>query len=276
MNLVVSKARAAIEKYGVHLVVANQLQTRKNVVYLVYRSFLHPTTSDESSSSSSRRSLGVSTSGKELISYVNSVGASVSGKADLASLVSISISEPEPYAVDEIHRPVNEELIEPVLVEAVRQAHRAFVRVTKAAHSPAAPSSSSSSSSSAVAYSVGGGGAMVGDDCFSLCITHPTIPARFIKSHVDRFNQRGSDNNSNNNSSSNSNYNNSGEPYMKAYGRKTNKSVDGSDDNNDLDLDDAPQSSMEITVSLPRLLVGIGFLSVVAFVIGRISRSSYN
>lgn len=34
-SLVVSKARRAIVNYGVHLVVANQLQTRRDVVYLV-------------------------------------------------------------------------------------------------------------------------------------------------------------------------------------------------------------------------------------------------
>jgi len=34
-DLVVSKALAAIDNYGVHLVVANQLQTRRDVVYLV-------------------------------------------------------------------------------------------------------------------------------------------------------------------------------------------------------------------------------------------------
>ena len=34
-DLVVSKAQKAIETYGVHLVVANQLQTRRDVVYLV-------------------------------------------------------------------------------------------------------------------------------------------------------------------------------------------------------------------------------------------------
>jgi len=33
--LVISKARRAIESYGVHLVVANLLQTRRNIVYLV-------------------------------------------------------------------------------------------------------------------------------------------------------------------------------------------------------------------------------------------------
>jgi len=35
-DLVISKARRAIESYGVHLVVANLLQTRRDVVYLVF------------------------------------------------------------------------------------------------------------------------------------------------------------------------------------------------------------------------------------------------
>lgn len=34
-SLVISKAMKAIRSYGVHLVVANQLQTRRDVVYLV-------------------------------------------------------------------------------------------------------------------------------------------------------------------------------------------------------------------------------------------------
>jgi phosphopantothenate-cysteine ligase len=39
LELVVPKARRAIANYGVHLVVANQLQTRRDVVYLVSPSF---------------------------------------------------------------------------------------------------------------------------------------------------------------------------------------------------------------------------------------------
>lgn len=37
LDLVIGKAKLAIEKYGVHLVVANQLQTRRNTVHLVSR-----------------------------------------------------------------------------------------------------------------------------------------------------------------------------------------------------------------------------------------------
>jgi len=38
LSLVISKAKQAIDKYGVNLVIANQLQTRKDVVYLVSES----------------------------------------------------------------------------------------------------------------------------------------------------------------------------------------------------------------------------------------------
>lgn len=46
-SMVLKKARQAIAKYGVHLVVANQLQTRREVVYLVERSPDHPPASEE-------------------------------------------------------------------------------------------------------------------------------------------------------------------------------------------------------------------------------------
>ena len=284
MNLVVSKAKTAIEKYGVHLVVANQLQTRKNVVYLVSRHLQLTITSGNSSSSGTggnRNNLGVSTSGKELISYVNSIGASDSGKADLSSM----ISDVDNYAVEEIHRPDQEELIEPVLVEAVRQAHRVFVRNMKAIRSKNTSSSSSSSSSTSLSAgdfsigsssggsSSGSGGSMIDDDCFTPTITSPTLPARFIKTHVDRFNQRGGSSHNHSKDSKNNHGNHSETGYglnINDSSGKKYKSVDGNDD---ADLDNPSPSSMEITVDVPRLLVGIGFVTVVAFMIGRISLS---
>ena len=280
MDLVVSKARAAIEKYGVHLVVANQLQTRKNVVYLVYRSLLPSSSSGGNSSSSSssssgntgnRGSLGVSTSGKELISYVSSVGASDSGKADFGSL----LSDTDNYVVDEIRRPENEELIEPVLVEAVRSAHRAFVRGARATRNAPSSSSTTTSSSSAVAATAGGGAAgatAIVDDCFSACVDSPTLPARFIKAHVDRFNQGGGGNNKGNQSNGTSQQPGSDSSSSSGgnYGKK-NKTMD---ENDDTGLGEPNPSAMEITIALPRLFVGLGFISVIAFMIGRISNSS--
>ena len=106
--LVETKARAAIDKYGVALVVANQLQTRRDVVYLVGPDTL----------------LAKAASVKEDV-----WGGRGSGRRDVGGGVSV---------VD-VHRPPPAELIEPTLVAAVRAAHSAFL---SAAVAP--PSSSSS------------------------------------------------------------------------------------------------------------------------------------
>jgi len=115
--LVETKARAAIDKYGVALVVANQLQTRRDIVYLVGPDTLL-----------AKAGAGA---GAEACKWLES------GRRDVGGGV----------GVVDVHRPPRAELIEPTLVAAVQAVHVAFLSGAAAA----APSSSSSSSSSSSA-----------------------------------------------------------------------------------------------------------------------------
>ena len=223
MDLVISKARAAIDKYGVHLVVANQLQTRRDVVYLV--------TADPSLIESNDR---ISHSGSS-----NSSSSTSTSSSSSSSSSTTSSRNKDQSCEREIHRPPGAELIDPSLVAAVRRAHMVFI-------DRAAPSLTSSP---------------------SFAMHAESIPARFVKAYIDRFNSGNED------GTNVGQYRDQGKLNKKKAGSGGIDSSDGEGSG-----DRSRTGSIGESVPMPALAIGVGVLSLIAFAIGRasaISQSRY-
>jgi phosphopantothenate---cysteine ligase (ATP) len=110
IDMLAGKAAAALRRYGVHLVVANQLETRKDTVYLVTASM--SSRRADARQREQQKSLGMTSEDRESAAQ---------------DAVQVLKNIPSDVQVTRLDRPPHIEVIEQLLVDRIVSSHRQYM-----------------------------------------------------------------------------------------------------------------------------------------------------
>jgi DNA / pantothenate metabolism flavoprotein len=242
-DLVVKKAAQAIAKYHVHMVVANQLQTRRNVVYLV-----SPT--------------GIETGepGHAATATTTATTNSTAANTRIAKCTVGPDNKSISVAVRDVYRSSDEDLIEPALVQAVIHAHEQYYAEVRkglhkqktSKHGKAVASKTTATAVTAASSSSGDHEKLLGDACH-------TKASRLIREHIHTYNS----------------LTRLGAEAKHAKKKREKAAHEGhldGDGNGEGDGDSI--ASQSYSVSLKSVIIYAGLAAMVGFIIGRIAAKS--